>query len=130
MDEKRRREIFNQIAPMICHKAWCFYQMGCGQDYNLQPNKEDLASHSDAVEAFLKDPWMTPADNHKNWMAYRSSQGWVYGKVKDKLLRTHPDLVPFDDLPEVEKRKDVMDIEARRLAWHLSGLMAHHEGLS
>lgn len=111
---------FEKIAPRICHAAWCFYQMGCGQDYNLEPDEADLASHWDAIQAFMKNPGMTPEENHDNWMQYRISQGWVYGKVKDKEKKTHPDLVPFDELPKVEQGKDIMDLTARKLAWDLA----------
>ena len=29
-----------------------------------------------------------------------------HGPVKDEAAKTHPDLVPFDQLPEHEKQKD------------------------
>ena len=31
---------------------------------------------------------------------------WQHGPVKDEAAKTHPDLVPFDQLPEHEKQKD------------------------
>jgi len=116
-----KMKLFKEIAPEICHAMWCSYQMGCGQDYNLLPDENDLASRRDAIDAFIKNPELTPSDNHDNWMAYRLSQGWVYGEVKDKEKKTHPDLVPFGDLPTVEQGKDTADLEARKFAWNIAG---------
>ena len=112
----KHEEIFDRIAPSICHFAWASYQLGCNQEFNLVPDEADLMSHKDACDAFKKNPSITAEENHENWMKYRLSQGWVYGKVKDKEKKTHPDLVPFAKLPPVEQRKDIMDIEARRFA--------------
>jgi len=36
--------------------------------------------------------------------------------VKDFDKKTHPDLVPYDDLPEIEKRKDLADMTSHRMA--------------
>ncbi len=119
-----REKLFDHIAPIVCHMAWVFYQMGAGQKYNLKPSKSDLDSHKDAIRAFKLNPNMTPAFNHDNWMRYRKSQGWVYGKVKDKRKKTHPDLVSFSKLPKVEQGKDTADLEARRFALKLTNQIA------
>lgn len=36
---------------------------------------------------------------HQRWMADRLVDGWRYGVTRDDLKRTHPNLVPFNDLP-------------------------------
>lgn len=109
-------------AARICHLCWVSYQLGAGQGYNLEPDANDLASHRDAIAAILANPTMTAAENHENWMRFRQSEGWVWGPVKDKEKKTHPDLVPFDQLPDVEQRKDTMDLLARRFALRLVGV--------
>lgn len=43
---------------------------------------------------------------HKRWNAYVRSEGFVYAPVRDKLAKTHPLLVPFDELPYAEQIKD------------------------
>jgi RyR domain len=42
---------------------------------------------------------ITPAGHHDNWVAARLADGWTLGP-KDLAARTHPDLVPFAELPE------------------------------
>ena len=34
------------------------------------------------------------------------SQGWTYGEERDDVLKHHPCLVPYDELPEIEKDYD------------------------
>jgi len=43
---------------------------------------------------------------HDLWAAERMAQGWVYGPRRDDSAKTHPDLVPYRDLPESEKEYD------------------------
>lgn len=43
---------------------------------------------------------------HEVWAQSRISQGWVYGPDRSDALKTHPCLVPYEDLPEVEKAYD------------------------
>ena len=43
---------------------------------------------------------------HDVWASERLAQGWVYGEKKDDVLKTTPLLVPYADLPEIEKDYD------------------------
>ncbi len=43
---------------------------------------------------------------HDNWAKLRMSEGWTWGSARDDVGRKHPDLVPYDDLPESEKEYD------------------------
>lgn len=43
---------------------------------------------------------------HLRWMAERRLSGWQHGPTRDNLRRRHPDLVPWDQLPEASKRFD------------------------
>lgn len=43
---------------------------------------------------------------HEVWAQSRISQGWHYGVKRDDTAKTHPCLIPFEDLPEVEKDYD------------------------
>ena len=32
--------------------------------------------------------------------------GWVYGEVRDPEKKTHPDMIPYHDLGQLERNKD------------------------
>lgn len=43
---------------------------------------------------------------HEVWAAERIKEGWSYGEVRNDELKTHPCLVPYEQLPESEKEYD------------------------
>ena len=43
---------------------------------------------------------------HEVWAETRISQGWKYGEQRNDELKTHPCLVPYEELPEEEKKYD------------------------
>lgn len=43
---------------------------------------------------------------HEVWAAKRIADGWRYGPARDDALKTHPCLVPYEELPESEKDYD------------------------
>ena len=43
---------------------------------------------------------------HEVWAESRIKQGWRYGAQRNDELKTHPCLVPYEDLPEEEKEYD------------------------
>ena len=43
---------------------------------------------------------------HEIWAQSRISQGWTWGPERSDALKHHPCLVPYEDLPEVEKAYD------------------------
>ena len=43
---------------------------------------------------------------HEVWAKNRMEQGWTYGEERSDQLKQHPCLIPYEDLPEVEKDYD------------------------
>ena len=43
---------------------------------------------------------------HEVWAESRIKQGWTYGEQRNDELKTHPCLIPYEELPEVEKDYD------------------------
>ena len=43
---------------------------------------------------------------HEVWAVTRIKQGWTYGEQRNDELKTHPCIVPDEDLPEEEKVYD------------------------
>ena len=43
---------------------------------------------------------------HEVWAQSRMEQGWSYGNERSDALKHHPCLIPYEELPEVEKDYD------------------------
>lgn len=50
----------------------------------------------------------TPEQLHEAWCADRVANGWVYGEQKDQEAKTHPCLVPYEQLSEADRAKDAL----------------------
>jgi len=44
---------------------------------------------------------------HRRWNADRWIAGWTYGRVRNDKLRLHSSLIPWDEISEAEKQKDI-----------------------
>ena len=49
-----------------------------------------------------------PGESHENWLRIKEKEGWVYGTEKNSGTgtRTHPCMLPFNDLPHAQQIKD------------------------
>lgn len=45
-------------------------------------------------------------NTHEVWAAERMKEGWTWGPVRSDERKEHPCLVPYDELPEIEKDYD------------------------
>jgi hypothetical protein len=96
------------IAKM-CHEAnfvWCHLNGDPSQLHWGSAPQWQVDSAIDGVIHALAHPDAKPEDIHMNWMAGKIADGWVYGGVKDPVAKTHPCMVPFDQLPESQRKKD------------------------
>ena len=107
----------------VRHACWVSYQIAAGQPHNIEMNDDQRASLYDGIRFQLDNPDITSEENHENWMKMKIAQGWKYGTTKDFDEKTHPDLVPFDDLPDIEKLKDVADKVSHGMALELWDIM-------
>ena len=48
----------------------------------------------------------SPEELHGSWMQAYFLNGWTYGEIRDPEARTHPDLVPYAQLGQLEQDKD------------------------
>lgn len=99
-----------QIAE-ICHEANREYCQALGDDsqkswhYAPKWQKESAVL---GVQFHLDNPNAGPQASHENWMAQKEADGWVFGGEKDGAAKTHPCMVPFDQLPREQQAKDVL----------------------
>lgn len=50
----------------------------------------------------------SPEESHLNWLEFKEKDGWVYGETKDEDAKTHPCMVPYDELPPEQRSKDAL----------------------
>lgn len=99
------------LTARICHEANRAYCLSIGDTSQLgwldAPQwQEDSAIAG--VEARWKNPDAPAAASHHGWLAQKKADGWVYGEVKDADKKTHPCMVPFNELAPEQQCKDVL----------------------
>lgn len=58
----------------------------------------------------------SPEELHDDWVKAYEAMGWRYGPVRDRHSKTHPDMVPFDQLEERERDKDAVFVALCEIA--------------
>lgn len=97
-----------QIAR-VCHDAnasWCRAIGDYSQTSWFDAPSWQRASALEGVEKALAGA--TPQELHESWCQAKIRDGWVFGVAKDPEARTHPCLVPYDELSEEQRRKDAL----------------------
>lgn len=93
----------------ICHEA---NRMYCNVNADFSQMLWEIApdwqkqSCIKGVEFHINNPDASAGDSHRAWLAHKVSEGWIYGEYKDIHLKTHPCMVPFEELPIEEQLKD------------------------
>lgn len=94
----------------IAHAANTAYSTIIGDGYNHKSwdelSPEMRAVTRNGVTTRLENPDLTPEQMHKNWMQAKIDDGYTYGEAKDDDAKTHPCLVPYDQLPKAQQTKD------------------------
>lgn len=108
--EMKQVKAVRRIAPVV-HEAIRAYTREIGQ--TPQPSWRRAArwmklSTEAGIRFRLDYPDAPLAAQHEHWMAEKKAAGWRYGPVKDEGKKTHPMMVPYEDLPEAERRKDAL----------------------
>jgi hypothetical protein len=93
----------------ICHEANRAYCEALGD--NTQPHWElapqwQKDSAMAGVKLHAEKPDTTPEGSHESWLAQKIADGWVYGPKKDPVLKEHPCIVPYCNLPKEQQTKD------------------------
>lgn len=100
-----------KAVAVVCHeanRAWCAMHGDFSQNTWGEAPQWQIDSAINGVVHALTHPDAKPEDSHNNWMAEKIADGWLYGPVKDPDAKTHPCIVPFDQLPEWQQKKDIL----------------------
>lgn len=93
----------------VAHEANRAYCDTIGDTSQLPWHEAPTWQHKsalDGVQAILRNPSLTSADSHANWLAHKEAEGWKYGPVKNAETREHPCCVPYTELPADQQVKD------------------------
>lgn len=99
----------NEQIAEVCHEAVRVFCAKSGEEqapawtYLTPDHREFLASGVDLVRA---NPAAPDSALHDFWCDRKREDGWQPGPVKDADGKTHPRLVPFDQLPIAHRTKD------------------------
>jgi hypothetical protein len=104
-------EIKVESIAELCHQVNKAYCESIG-DFS-QPDFDDAPqwqreSALNGVTAHISGQGMTPEQSHESWMKEKVDNGWVYGEVKDPIAKTHPCIVPYNELSLEQRTKDYL----------------------
>lgn len=87
-------------------RAWCIIIGEVPMPPWVEGTPQIREKTADGVRSLLANPAASLSTQHDWWMAARAADGWQYGEVKDPEKKTHPNMVPFDQLPWDQQVKD------------------------
>lgn len=99
------RETIARIAHEV-NRAYCASQ---GDMSHVEWGKASEAQRAGilaGVDMHIANPKSSPQAQHEAWMAAKTADGWAYGEVKDEAAKTHPAMLPYDELPPQQRAKD------------------------
>ncbi|HEX8176499.1 MAG TPA: RyR domain-containing protein [Pyrinomonadaceae bacterium] len=97
-----------QVAR-IAHEANTALCNSIGEDSTVsweEAPQWQRESAFNSVRFILENPEAQPRAIQERWMRFKLDSGWRYGQLKDAEARTHPHIVPFEQLPPEQKAKD------------------------
>lgn len=94
---------------IVCHeanKAWCEINGDTTQKSWPEAEQWQRDSAIKGVQFRIDNPDAGESAQHDAWMKDKVEDGWIHGEHKDADAKTHPCIVPFDQLPEFQQKKD------------------------
>lgn len=104
-------ELQKQHIAMVCHeanKAWCEVNGDHSQKTWVAAEPWQRESAIKGVEFILQNPEAPNSATHDSWLKEKEATGWKYGPVKNSEKKEHPCFVPYEQLPEADKKKDAL----------------------
>jgi hypothetical protein len=100
------KSFFITVACHEANKVWCMAHGDHSQQHWELAENWQKESAIKGVEFRIANPDAGESAQHDAWSADKVKDGWVYGPEKDATKKTHPCLVPFNELPEFQQKKD------------------------
>lgn len=101
MDHEQIARVCHEVNRAICEAAG---------DHSQRPwdaaEQWQRDSAIKGVQFALDNPDAAASAQHDAWAADKLADGWRFGETKDADAKTHPCLIPYDDLPFDQRVKD------------------------
>ena len=102
-------EIPDEVVAEACHEA-----IRVLQRHFREPNQapvwartaEDIRKINIAGVRAARSGLMTARSSHELWLENMREAGWRYGPEKDVEKKTHPNMVPYLELPPFQRYKN------------------------
>src|SRR5262245_4411645 len=103
--------VLAEVAARTAHEVNRAYCLGLGDysqlSWDAVPDwQKDSVRRG--VQFIIDNPDTVPSVQHDAWLEVKRAEGWKYGPVKDAGVKEHPCFLPYDELPEAQKMKDVI----------------------
>lgn len=105
-------DVFLQIAEAAheANRTYCEYLGDHSQPrWDAAPEWQKKSAINGIIFHY-ENPSAKPSDSHENWLAQKTEEGWSYGPVKDPDNKRHPCYMPYEQLPEEQRLKDLIFI--------------------
>ena len=102
------KNFYEQVARVThqLNKAYC-EMIGDNTQVDFEDAPEwQTSSAINGVKFHIENPSANDSASHDSWLKEKVEAGWIYGEVKNAESKTHPCIVPFDQLPLEQQIKD------------------------
>jgi hypothetical protein len=110
-----------ELVAAALHASWYAYAVlakgEAGEPWATAPEWQKASCRDAArfhfdlyIRGVPSSEW--PELSHKNWLAFKAADGWIYGPTKDAEKKTHPCMVAYAALPESQRAKDDVAVQA------------------
>jgi len=110
MDSLDNQIFKSRRAKFVYEAARLEAQIACRPIVPERWGDRDKTFRTQFIEVVNKqcsdDKFTSAEAAHDSWVRVYEKMGWRYGPVRDAEKKTHPDMVPFNDLPRSERDKD------------------------
>lgn len=101
--------LVHKIAQ-VCHEANRAYCDSIGDhsqpSWETAPEWQKVSAVAGVLAHLESELTLTPVGSHQSWMEQKAADGWVFGLVKDPEKKTHPCMIPYEELPLEQRSKD------------------------
>jgi len=98
------------LVAKTCHEVNRAFCREVLMDHSHLPWEQTPQELKDSIFsgvcAHFDDPELTPEASHRKWVEYKTAEGWKFGNHKDAEAKTHPCMLPYDQLHKHDRAKD------------------------